>query len=227
MNNFRKRIPNHTIRHVLYSHTRLSLHSKMCATQMKPSDNPKLWDIQLSSWLFCELTRQLCPWLLASSCYVFASHMMHAGNFLQASAGRLPVPKPHTSDHRLGRLPTGDRNCTCVRITTCIMTITSDYSLTGTAIHDCYIWNHCFPHEETELGQHVQPQTVHKGDRHIRSQREPVLVISVLYPIFWGFSAFLLILSWLKPNHSTATVKEHATPNPSSNSVNKLQATLS
>ena len=47
----------------------LGLYSKMCATQMNTSDNPELWDIQLSSWLFCELTRQLCPCLMASSCY--------------------------------------------------------------------------------------------------------------------------------------------------------------
>ncbi len=46
---------------ILYSVTRLGLHSKMCATQMNTSDNAELWDIHLSSWLFCELTRQLCP----------------------------------------------------------------------------------------------------------------------------------------------------------------------
>ncbi len=27
----------------------------MCATQMNTNDNPELWDIQLSSWLFCKL----------------------------------------------------------------------------------------------------------------------------------------------------------------------------
>ncbi len=64
--------------HDLYSHSRcLGLHSKMCATQMNTSDNPELWDIQLSSWLFCELTRQLCPCLKASSCYFKTSHTMH------------------------------------------------------------------------------------------------------------------------------------------------------
>ncbi len=68
MNNFKRRIPNNTIRHVLYSLTRcLGLKSKMCATQMNTSDNPELWDSQLSTWLFCELTRQLCICLMASS----------------------------------------------------------------------------------------------------------------------------------------------------------------
>ncbi len=105
INNFRKWIPYNTIRHVLYSHTRcLGLHSKMCAPQMNTSDIPELWDIQLSSWLFCELTRQLCPCLLSSSCDFFALHTMHA-DVLQALAGRLPVTKPGTSDQRLGRLP--------------------------------------------------------------------------------------------------------------------------
>ncbi len=62
INNVGRRIPNNTIRHALYSHTRcLGLHSKMCATQMFTSDNQKLWDIQLSSWLFCDLTQQLYP----------------------------------------------------------------------------------------------------------------------------------------------------------------------
>ncbi len=60
--NFRRWIPNNIIRHVLYSQTRcLGLHSKMCTTQMNTSDDPELWDIQLISWLFSELTRQLCP----------------------------------------------------------------------------------------------------------------------------------------------------------------------
>ncbi len=49
MNSVRRRTPNNTIRHVLYSLTRLGLHSKMCATQMNTSDNPELRDIQLSS----------------------------------------------------------------------------------------------------------------------------------------------------------------------------------
>ncbi len=60
MNNFRSRIPNTDTQ--FYTHSRcLGLHSKMCATQMNTSDNPELWDIWLSSWLFWELTRQLCP----------------------------------------------------------------------------------------------------------------------------------------------------------------------
>ncbi len=101
----------------------------MCATQKNINDNPELWDIHLSSWLFCELTRQLCPCLAASSCYFFASHTMHMENFLQALAGRLPVTKPCTSDQRLGRLPTGNRNRTCVRITARKIAIASDYSL--------------------------------------------------------------------------------------------------
>ncbi len=100
----------------LYSLTRcLGLHSKICATQMNTSDNPiELWDIQLSSRLFCELTLQLCSSLMASSCYFKTSHTMHAwkvsittqglaydarGDFVQASAGRLPVTNPWTSDH--------------------------------------------------------------------------------------------------------------------------------
>ncbi len=86
----------------------------MCATQMNTSDNPGLWDIQLSSWLFCELTRQLCPWLMANSCYFFASHTMHAGNFLQASAGRLLVTEPRTSDQQLGRLPVSNTAHMCI-----------------------------------------------------------------------------------------------------------------
>ncbi len=50
MNNLRKRIPNNTIRHFLYSLTRcLDLQSKMCATQMNTSDNRELWDIPLKS----------------------------------------------------------------------------------------------------------------------------------------------------------------------------------
>ena len=34
-------------------------------------------NIQLSSWLFCEITRQLCPCLTASSCYFKTSYTMH------------------------------------------------------------------------------------------------------------------------------------------------------
>ncbi len=84
----------------------------------------------ISSWLFCESTRQLCPCLMASSCDFFASHTMysrrvyirlwlkawhtmHTGNFLQALVGRLPVTKPRTSDSR-------------VRITARTVPITSD-----------------------------------------------------------------------------------------------------
>ncbi len=61
---FRRRIPDNTIRHFLYLHTRcLGIHPKICATQMNTSDNPMLWDSQLSSWLFSELMWQLCPCL--------------------------------------------------------------------------------------------------------------------------------------------------------------------
>ncbi len=156
MNNFRRRLLKIENTPVLYSLTHcLGLHSRMCATQMSTSGNPELWDIQLSSWLFCELTQQLCPWM-ASFCYFFASHMMHAGNILEASAVRLRVTKPRTSDQRLCRLPTGDRKCMWVCITTHTISIASasDHSLTGkerfTIAAFASIGCHCFPHEETQ-----------------------------------------------------------------------------
>ncbi len=103
--------------------------------------------------------------------------------------------------------------------------ITSNFSLTGLAIHDRtrnHLATHdryffatfraatiCIPHEDTELEQHdcTVSQPVHKSDRHIRSQREPVLVIQ-RFTLSWGFSAIprIISLSCLKPNHSTTTV---------------------
>ncbi len=104
--------------HRFYTHslTRcLGLPSKMCARQMNTSDNPELWGIQLSSWLFCELIRRLCSWLLASSCYFKTSHAMYVEGLYYDSrlgiwctrglspgfTGRLSVtkPKPCTIDH--------------------------------------------------------------------------------------------------------------------------------
>ncbi len=124
---------------VLYLLSCLGLHSKMCATQMNTSDNPELWDIQLSSWLFCELMRQLCPCLMASSCYFFgfeyyvlaenlAWHTMHARSFSQL-AGRFPVTKPLTSDQRLSRILMRQARTYHTART---ITLASDYSLTGT-----------------------------------------------------------------------------------------------
>ncbi len=144
----------------------------MCTTQMNTSDNPiELWDIQLSSWLFCELTRQLCPWLMASSCYFFAlymmysrrvyirlrlgwtaRHIMHSENFLQASAGRLSVTNPRTNDHwqRSAGFP----------CTTCAYhNMHNRYCKPFTVRHSDSRWlllqtsrapTICFPHEETQ-----------------------------------------------------------------------------
>ncbi len=52
--NFKRQIPNDTNTQVsILTYTRgLGIHSKMCATQMDTRDNPVLWVIQLSTWLF-------------------------------------------------------------------------------------------------------------------------------------------------------------------------------
>ncbi len=146
MNNFRRQIPNNTIKHVLYSHTRcLGLHSKTCATQMNTSDNPELWDSQLSTWLFCELTRQLCICLMASSWHVIS--LLHIrcirGGFslaynVRRTLSRLRQTSSHhplvTTSDSVGRFH--------VHFTACPIAITSDYSLTaGPAIHDRYFCN--------------------------------------------------------------------------------------
>ncbi len=59
---------------------------------------------------------------------------MHVGNFLQVSAGRLPVIE-HTLvtivNDSIGRLPSANRNCTCMHHAACTITLASDYSLTG------------------------------------------------------------------------------------------------
>ena len=188
---------------VLYSLTRcLGLHSKMCATQMNTSDNPELWDIQLSSWLFCELTRQLCPWLTASSCYFFALHTMHVGIF-----SRLRQADFWSPNHAL--VTNGSAGCPCNTARVWVsqhakIALASDHSLTGTAfkfaafnsltgtaVQDRSFWNHrllLFPTRGNRgLDTHTAWQVVHRDNHHIRFQHESVLVISALYAIFWGF----------------------------------------
>ncbi len=49
----------------------------------------------------------------------------------------------------------------------------------------------------TGLDTHTSWQDVRNGDRCIWFQRGPALVMSAPYAIFWGFSAFPLILNWL------------------------------
>ena len=105
----------------------------------------------------------------ASSCYFKTSHTMYAlrvyittqglaydarGNFLQASAGRLPVTNQRTSDHRpLGRL--------LVLNTAYTIAIASDpltaqrFTIAAFATIGC----HCFPHGETQNHFHDDPLT--------------------------------------------------------------------
>ena len=162
-----------------------------------------------------------------------AWHTMHAGDFLQASAGRLPLTNPRTSHHwwRLAGFPCttlhafayhNTHNHYCKRLFT-DRHIDSRSLLFATSRAAAV--SHTRKHRTGATC--TASQAVHKGDRRIRSQREPVLVISALHTIFWSFSSLQLILSWLIPNHSTATVKEQVTPKTSSDNVNKLQATLS
>ncbi len=137
-------------------------------------------------------------------------------NFLQASAGRLPVTKPCISNQRwrsVGRLPV--QHCTHVRITTCTITFKSDYSPTGTGIHDHSVCNPRLLLFATQgntlnLGQYVQPQTVHKGDHHTWSLCKPVLVISAHFMLSSEASQLyrwlILSFSCLKPNYSSLTV---------------------
>ncbi len=91
-----------------------------------------------------------------------------------------------------------------------------------TAIHDRYLLqtsraavSHARKHG---TGQHTAWQGVYNGDRHIRFQHIPVLVISALYSIFWGLSALPL---------DTDCISLHVTSKASSDSVQQLQATLS
>ncbi len=170
MNNFRSRIRN-THRHAFYSHTLcLGLHSKMCRT-MNTSDNPELWDIQLSSWLFCELTRQLCPWLTAGSCCFKTSHTMHAKDppsgygteldirltqwIFQATAGFPLVNRNHRRVHNTSRqsLSQAISHWQVQRFT--IASGTS-FRLSITTVATSRAATMCFPHEETQLELHVQ-----------------------------------------------------------------------
>ncbi len=119
---------------------------------MNTSNNPELWDIQLSSWLFCELRWQLCPWLVATSCYFKTSYDARTESLyydsrlgIQYTWGLSPGfgrqtsgHKPCTSDKRLGRL------LLCLqepqaRYTSHKIAVTTSDSLTGTAIHNRFI----------------------------------------------------------------------------------------
>ena len=158
----------------------------MCATQMNTSDNPELWDIQLSYWLFSDLRWQ-CPWLMASSCYFKTSHMMHATYDACVTAHSIAQSLNHK---RLFQADGDSQSLLC------------NHRLP-------------FPTRgNTWLDTHTAWQAVYNDDRRIRFQHNPVLVISAFYAIFWSFSTLLLILSWLN-NQSTLTVL-HATSKASS-----------
>ncbi len=80
--------------------------------------------------------------------------MMHTGNFLQASAGRLLVTTPRTSDH-------------CVHITVGSIAITSDsltarqrFTINTFATSRAAAFYHKRKH--TELGQYVQRDKMYK-----------------------------------------------------------------
>ncbi len=69
-------------------------------------------------------------------------------------------------------------------------------------LYHCCSFSHTRKHRTG--ASRTASQAVHNGDRRIWSQREPVLVISALHAIFWGFSAFPMILRWLHSNQITA-----------------------
>ena len=88
-----------------------------------------------------------------------------------------------------------DRHRTCVHHTARTIAFASDYSLTGRQrfmiATFCKPLGLLFPTwGNTGLDTHTAWQAVHNGDRCIQFQHRPVLVISALYAIFWGFSAF-------------------------------------
>ncbi len=81
---------------------------------------------------------------MASSCYFFPLHMMHMGIFLHGSAGRLPVIEHAlvtTVNDLTCRLPTGNRNCTCMYHTARTIALASDIHW-QVAIHDRYFSQH-------------------------------------------------------------------------------------
>ena len=63
----------------------------MCAIQMNTSDNPGLWDIQVSTWLFCEFNAKVMSLFKRLVLGFKASHDVHEDGFLQALIRRLPV----------------------------------------------------------------------------------------------------------------------------------------
>ena len=114
-----------------------------------------------------------------------------------------------------------NRHRTCGHHTAWTIALTSDYSLIGrqrfTIATFCKRLGLLFPTRgNTGVDTHTAWQAVYNGDRRIRFQDGPVLVIAALYAVFWGFSALPLTLSWLN-NHSTLTVyryTRHLTPAP-------------
>ncbi len=197
----------------LYSLTScLGLHSKMCAAQMNTSDNLELWDIQLSYWLFWELTWQLCPCLMASSCYFFASHTMHA-----VSSSRLRKADFRSPNHAL--VTNGSIGRLLVRQAPHVHASLHAQSLSKAISHwqaqrftiaaFATIGCHCFPHEETQNWGNMYS---HKLYTTVITAYDPTWTspynFSVLHAIFWGSSASPLILSWLDI-HSTLTIHHY------------------
>ncbi len=142
----------------------------MCATQMNTSDNPGLWDIQLSTWLSCEFNATVMS-LFNRVVLVFMHHtrcmrrrfwldIRYMRELSPGIGSRLPVT--------IHALVTNDSAgySTCDRPRTHAIAITSDYSLTGqTAIFT--ITSH-FPHEETRDWTHTHTHTATSCDNERR-----------------------------------------------------------
>ena len=132
-----------------------------------------------------------------SSCYFKTTHTMYAEDFSirlcyeteldirwtrwcsQATAGGLPVTNPAlVTNYSVG--------LSCERHRMCLRHCTFNryHKRLFTDRLPFPIWGN------TRLDTHTAWQAVYNSDHHIRFQHDPVLVISMLYAIFWGFPAF-------------------------------------
>ena len=142
----------------------------MCATQMNTSDNPGLWDMEFSSWVFCEFNatvKSLCNRLVLAS----TADLRSPCSSDQRRFGRLPGRQtPHRHAH-----------CTLYRYDkrsltrqTVIFTIAARFSHEET-----WDWTHTYTQRD-QLWRWTPHSTPGTWPQH-----DPVF--SALYANFWGF----------------------------------------
>ena len=151
MNNFRRRIPDNTNRHALiltHSLSRFTL--PRCALY---SDNPGLWDIQFSSWDFCESNAKVMSLIKSASSWFQGMTWTTRRLLRQQTSGHHALVTQRR--FRQASHVTNTAHACAARFIAVTLTITdrqTDRQRFSLSVG-------CFPHEETQLDTYTHSIT--------------------------------------------------------------------